>query len=112
MQPKSPKLLADVRDAAGYILQITQGKTLADYETDRMLRQTVERNFEIIGEALNRLRRGDQPTADRISDAPHIIAFRNLLIHGYDLLDHAKVWNVVANDVAKLLETVDKLLAE
>jgi len=84
MQPKTPKLLDDIRDAAAFIRQVTEAKTLAAYRADRMLRQAVERNFEILGEAAGRLARTDPQTAARIGDHPQIIAFRNLLIHGYD----------------------------
>ena len=52
MKPKAPKLLEDVRDAAGFIRDTVQDKALADYQRDRLLRQAIERNFEIIGEAL------------------------------------------------------------
>ena len=49
MQPKTPKLLDDIRDAAAFIREAVRGKTLADYHGDRILRQAIERNFEIIG---------------------------------------------------------------
>jgi uncharacterized protein with HEPN domain len=53
------------------------------------LRQAVERNFEIIGEAVGRLAKLDPDTSSRIGQYAQIIAFRNLLIHGYDLIDDA-----------------------
>jgi uncharacterized protein with HEPN domain len=59
MQPKTPKLLDDIRDAAAFIRQVTNGKTLDGYRADRVLEQAVERNFEILGEAVNRLARTD-----------------------------------------------------
>jgi len=59
MQPKTPKLLDDIRDAAAFIRQVTAGKTLDAYRADRVLRQAVERNFEILGEAVSRLARTD-----------------------------------------------------
>lgn len=46
MQPKTPKLLDDVRDAAAFICRSTDGKTVDDYRGDRLLRHAVERNFE------------------------------------------------------------------
>jgi uncharacterized protein with HEPN domain len=99
MQPKSPKLLEDIRDAAAFILEVAEGVTLDVYRRDRRLRNAVERNFEIIGEAIKRLAQIDRQTADRIGDYRQIIAFRNILIHGYDLVDHALVWSAIENQV-------------
>jgi uncharacterized protein with HEPN domain len=62
MHPKAPKLLEDVRDAAAFIREAVRGKTLHDYQHDRLLRQAIERNFAIIGEAMNRLTQHDQDT--------------------------------------------------
>ena len=56
MHPKSPKLLDDMARSCQYIAEDTEGKTLEGYLGDRMMRQAVERNLEIIGEALVRLR--------------------------------------------------------
>jgi uncharacterized protein with HEPN domain len=52
MRPKTPKHLADIREAAAFILEATRGRSEANYLEDRLLRYAVERNFEIIGEAL------------------------------------------------------------
>jgi uncharacterized protein with HEPN domain len=112
MQPKTPKLLADVRDAAAFIRQVTSGKKLDNYRADRLVRQAVERNFEIIGEAVGRLARIDPEIAARIGDHPQIIAFRNVLIHGYDLIDDAQVWRVVTNDLPRLEQQVSEILSE
>ena len=112
MQPKTPKLLDDIRDAVAFIRQATDGKSLEVYRVDRMLRQAVERNFEIIGEAVGRLARLDPETAARIGDHPQIIAFRNVLIHGYDLIDDAQVWGVVTQDLPRLEQQVTELLRE
>src|SRR5260370_33444951 len=112
MLPKSPKLLDQIRDAAAFIREVTRAKNVKDFENDRLLRQAVERNLEIIGEAVGRLARDDAATADRITDFRQIIAFRNILIHGYDLLDHAKRWHVITSDLSRLEGQVCQLLAE
>ena len=111
MQPQSPKLLEDIRDAAAFIREVATGKSLADYRTDRVLRQAIERNFEIIGEAIKRLAQHDAETAARIDDYRQIIAFRNVLIHGYDLVDHALVWSTIEGQIPTLLRDVEALLA-
>ncbi len=111
MHPRSPKLLEDIRDAAAFIRQVTQGLTLDDYRGNRLLRHAVERNFEIIGEAIKRLATADPRTAARIGDYRQIIAFRNVLIHGYDLVDFDLVWQAVETQVVTLLRDVEALLA-
>ena len=111
MHPRSPKALEDIRDAAAFIIEVTAGVTLDGYCRDRLLRQAVERNFEIIGEAAKRLATHDPATAERIADHRQIIAFRNVLIHGYDLVDHALVWSTISHRVAPLLKDAEALLA-
>ena len=86
MHPRAPKLLEDIRSAADFVKTATDGLALQQFKQNRMLRQAVERNFEIIGEAMRRLEKDDPDTAARITDYRRIIAFRNLLIHGYDVI--------------------------
>ncbi len=112
MKQKSPKWIEDIRASASFILQASAGKTFQDYQSDPLLRAAVERHFEIIGEAMNRLVRYDPDIAARIGDYPRIIAFRNLLIHGYDLIAHEQVWKVVCEQVPLLLNRVESILQE
>ena len=112
MERKSPKLLEDIRDAVAFVRHATQSRTLDDYRRDRLLRQAVERNFEIIGEAVGRLAKIDPVTAAKIGDYQQIISFRNLLIHGYDLIDEAQVWNVIQKSLPTLESEVTSILAE
>jgi len=78
MQPKTPKLLEDIRDAAAFVRQTVRGCTIDDYRRDRPLRQAIAPNLEIIGEAVDRLARLDPDTAARISKYRQIIAFRHV----------------------------------
>jgi uncharacterized protein with HEPN domain len=112
MERKSPKLLEDVRGAAAFVLEATRNRSLDDYRGDRLLRQAVERNFEIIGEAVGRLAKLDPDIAARISDYQQIIAFRNLLIHGYDLIDEARVWEVIQKNLPALEAEITMILAD
>jgi len=104
--------LWDVQDAADAIISFTLGRNLDDYLNDRMLRSAVERQFEIIGEALNQLRRADATLAARIPELSRIVGFRNVLIHGYDEIDSTGVWRVVETDLVPLHERVAGLLQE
>jgi uncharacterized protein with HEPN domain len=110
MPPESLKLLEDVRAAAAFILHHTAGKSGDDYLADELLRAAVERQFEIIGEALARLNRSDPNTLLLVPDHAQIIAFRNILIHGYDAIDHHRVWDAVENSLPQLHTTVETLL--
>jgi len=74
------------------------------------LQSAVERNFEIIGEALGRIRKVDPATAAFMPNCAAIIAFRNLLIHGYDFIDNVRVWQIIKADVPRLYEQVAALL--
>ena len=81
MRPeRTPKTLEDIRNSSSFILSVTEGMTLENYSEDRLLRQAIERNFEIIGEAVGRLTRNDPETASRLSEHERIVAFRNVLI--------------------------------
>ena len=110
MRPEVPKWLEDIRDAATYILSATKGKTMEAFATDRTLRQAVERSFEVIGEAMNRISRVDPPTAEKLSGRQQIIGFRNVLIHGYDHIDVEIIWRIIQNRLPKLLHEVEELL--
>jgi uncharacterized protein with HEPN domain len=110
MHARAPKLLEDIRDAAAFIEQATADRSEADYGTDRVLRQAVERSFEVIGEAVKRLAQVDAATAQQITHFERMISFRNVLIHGYDLIDHALVWSTVQHQLPVLLAEVSALL--
>lgn len=111
MQLESAKYLEDIREAGRTVLQATGGRSLEDYLRDKLLRLAVERCFEIIGEALRRLDERDHETASKISDFQQIIAFRNVLIHGYSLVKHDRVWNVIESYLPVLLAQIEALLA-
>ena len=112
MRPEAPKLLEDIRDAAQFIADDMAGETWESYLGNRRFRQSVERSFEIIGEAMRRLRHHDPDTALRITAHTRIIAFRNALMHGYDLIDHAEVWRIAQESLPVLKAEVEQLLDE
>jgi uncharacterized protein with HEPN domain len=110
MQRDPRAYLWDAREAAAAILEFVAGKTFEDYANDRLLRSAVERQFEIIGEALNQLCKIESQWVDRIPDVPQIIAFRNVLIHGYASVNDLTVWRTIDESLPALYETVTSLL--
>ena len=111
MRLESKALLEDVRQAAGLIGQFTAGREFAAYAADPLLRSGVERQFEIIGEALSRLAKMDPETARQVGDVRRIIAFRNVLAHAYAVVDSRVVWDIVQSQLPILHATVSHLLS-
>ncbi len=109
MDDRAAKYLWDAQRAAERVARFTAGRTCEDYLGDEMLRSAVERQFEIIGEAFTGLRRVDPNLAATIPDLPRIVAFRNVLIHGYATVDSRLVWGVVEGKLAELLTLLTRL---
>lgn len=73
-----------------------------------MLQLALEREFEIIGEALHRLSRIEvAKLAKNIPKFREIIDFRNIIAHGYDIIDEAAIWDFAVNRVPELLNKVE-----
>ena len=111
--PRDPRAyLWDDRQAAEQIGRFVEGRSWGDYETDSMLRSAVERQFEIIGEALGRLSRDNRAIAEKIPELPRIVDFRNVLIHAYASVDDELVWSVATEKLGTLLDSLNELLRE
>jgi uncharacterized protein with HEPN domain len=109
--PHDPKkILHDIKEAAERITRYVGQRTFDDFLADDYFRSAVERQFEIIGEAMTRLRKDAPEIASRISNQNKISGFRNALIHGYDDIDHKITWNVILSHLPILWQEVDQLL--
>lgn len=104
--------LWDARRAAEQIQAFIGSRTWEDYDSDALLRSAVERQFEIVGEALNKLRNADDSLAEQVPDIARIVAFRNLLIHGYASIDDRLVWDTATDRVAPLVASLTALLGD
>lgn len=91
-------------------MNIWAQKGLFWIRNNKQLRRAVERELEIIGEAVNHLLALDETIA--IDNARRIVDLRNFVIHGYDKVDNIIIWGVISRDLPKLKEQVDKLLDE
>jgi uncharacterized protein with HEPN domain len=87
-------------------------RTLAEYLADDLCQSAVERQLEIAGDALGQLRKLDAALFARIPEGDLIVAFRNVLAHGYASLDHRRVYDIAATRVTKLQAVLEQLLAE
>lgn len=112
MRPRDVRVyLFDIQRAAEAILAFTRAKTLDDYLGDLMLRSAVERQFEIVGEAIAHACAVEPRLDDEVRDAHAIVAFRNRVIHGYADVDDEIVWENVARLPALLADVERALLA-
>ena len=110
MRLEIKKYLYDIQYAIGLLKEFTGDKKFADYERNTMMRSAVERQFEIIGEAMAQLAKLDSALASRISKYQRIISFRNVLIHGYADVDNRLVWDVIQTNLPTLAREIDALL--
>ena len=78
------------------------------YMADKMLRRAVEREFEIIGEAMSRIEKLDSTI--EISSKRQIISMRNRVIHGYDKIDNEIIWGTIVRHLPTLKLEIDNLL--
>jgi uncharacterized protein with HEPN domain len=77
-----------------------------------MLRSAVERQLMIVGEALNRLKKVEPTAAASVTDSRRIIAFRNVLVHGYDIVRDEVVWGILETDLTTLTRDVETRLEQ
>jgi uncharacterized protein with HEPN domain len=112
MQLEARKYLFDIQQAADCVTRFCEGKKFEDYQSDELLRSAVERQFEIMGEALSQLAKCDAELAERIKDHRKIIAFRNILIHAYATVDDRIVWGIVEGHLPGLRASLEQLLRD
>lgn len=104
------KYLFDMAEAAGLIEQFVAGKSFEDYADGALLRSAVERQFGIVGEALNRALQLDPALEQRITHARRVVAFRSRLIHGYAAVSHETVWGAIETSLPVLVQELRGLL--
>ena len=87
---------------------IGKKKVFNEYIKNPTIKRAVEREFEIIGEAVNRLL-SYNPDIE-ISEARTIVDLRNKVIHSYDTINHTVIWKIIIKDLPTLKSEVNKLL--
>ena len=108
----SPKAyLFDIKQACDEIEEFTHSMTYQEYSGNALVKAAVERKFLMIGEALMRLKRENPEILETITNHEKIIGFRNVLVHGYDMIDDATVWSAIKDGIPPLRRKVENLLS-
>jgi uncharacterized protein with HEPN domain len=89
---------------------IDRPKEFAAYQNDLRTRRAVERNIEIIGEAMTRILQRDNTI--ELSNSRKIVDTRNRIIHGYDTVSDDIIWGIVINHLPTLKSEIETLLNE
>jgi len=111
MPHRIEKYLYDIKEAIDSIYEYLGDKRVFfEYKRNKLLRRGVERELEIIGEAINRILEIDPDI--EISEARRIVDLRNWVIHGYDKVDDTIIWGIISRDLPQLKKQVDKLLTK
>ena len=112
MSRHDPRLsLLQMQDYAQRALTATRSRTVEDLSSDDVFRLAIERALEVVGEAANRLPaelRAKYPDVEWRK----IIGMRNVLIHGYDIVQREVLWDTVRESVPKLLDQVNQILRD
>jgi len=109
MPHRIEKYLYDIKDSIDSIEEYLGDKRdLSQYQKNKLLRRGIERELEIIGEAINRILKINPDI--EIPEARRIVDLRNWVIHGYDKVDDVIIWGIISRDIPKLKKQVEKLL--
>ena len=113
MQPRRPDVYIELAlIALRKVPAFLGARSLREYQLDLMCQSAIERQLEIAGDALGQLRKLDPALFTRVPQGHKVVAFRNVLAHGYASLDHDEVYKVATTDAAELLQALDGLLKE
>lgn len=114
MDERIQKWLYDIKVAIDEVEMFFENEPMIfeRYQKNKMLKRAVEREFEIIGEAMNRILKRDESYKAKIQDAINIIGLRNQVIHAYDNISDESIWAIIINHLPRLKKDVNTLLAE
>ena len=110
MNEKVLKCLYDIKIAIDevYLFFETGPNDLEGYKQNFLFKRAIERNLEIIGEAINRILREDPDFP--IDNARRIVGLRNQIIHGYDSISDENIWAILTTHLPKLKSEIQKFL--
>jgi uncharacterized protein with HEPN domain len=111
MDEKILKSLYDIKGAIDEIdsFLLIEEKNFFNYQKNQLLKRGIERNLEIIGEAVNRILK--QNPDYEITNAVRIVGLRNQIIHAYDGISDENIWSIVINNLPKLKIEIEEKIA-
>lgn len=101
-------ILNAIHEIESYLIDLPQD--FASYQNDLKTKRAVERNIEIIGEAMSRIL--NQNNSFQLPNSRKIVDTRNRIIHGYDTVSDDIIWGIVINHLPALKAEIEKLLGE
>lgn len=104
-------LLMDMLDSARKILRYVEGMNFESFSADEKTIDAVVRNFEIIGEAANRIDADFKSQSPEISWS-HLRGFRNRIVHDYFGVDYEIVWSIVDKDLEELIHQLELIISK
>ncbi len=110
MRRNPNKFIFDMLDSCRFLLDLTRTESVDRYRSDRVFRGAVERELQIIGEAMLQLKSHIPAMAETFTDHDRIIGFRHVLVHGYHSLDPDVVWLVIEKKLPVLQDELQAAL--
>ena len=111
MKREAKKYLFDIKTSIESIFEfLGEKRNFFEYQNNKLLRRGIEREIEIIGEAMNRIMKIAPDI--QIENARQIVDTRNWVIHGYDKVDDVVIWGIISNHLPKLRKEVEDLLTK
>lgn len=109
MQPKLLKFLLDIQSVIQEIetIKTKTGNNFIAFQSDIILQRAVERDLEIIGEAIRKIVEIDQEI--KITSAKNIIGLRNIISHAYDSVEPEMIWGIIQNNIPVLADEINKI---
>ena len=110
MNERVLKCLFDIKLAIDEIEDFLESNPtdFENYKNNTLLKRAIERNLEIIGEAMNRILREDP--LFQVENAKRIVGLRNQIIHGYDAVSDESIWGIIVNHLPNLRKEINNLI--
>ena len=101
-------ILNAIEEIEGYFKERTYN--FHEYQKSTLLKRAIERNLEIIAEAVNRIQKQDPEIVNEISEFQAIVALRNQIIHAYDNISDENIWAILIQHLPVLKKEINNLI--